>query len=141
MVQFLSINFFSWISSIFVGFFKSSHFFVSPCTSNKMQRYAVYLFLETALHVSGSTPHPSSGAHITVSTASGTCQTVTATCRYREGVETCPKHVKRFPEINKLCNVASCWIYIYIRITVVSSQTQRSCKISWHCKIQFAPSY
>jgi len=31
MVQFLSINFFSWISSIFVGFFKSSHFFVSQC--------------------------------------------------------------------------------------------------------------
>jgi hypothetical protein len=27
MVQFLSINFFSWISSIFVGFFKSSLFF------------------------------------------------------------------------------------------------------------------
>jgi hypothetical protein len=27
--------------------------------------------------------HPSSGAHTTVSTASGTCQTVTATCRYR----------------------------------------------------------
>ena len=27
MVQFLSVNFFSWISSIFVGFFKSSHFF------------------------------------------------------------------------------------------------------------------
>ena len=33
MVQFLSINFFSWISSIFVGVFKSSRFFVSPCTS------------------------------------------------------------------------------------------------------------
>ena len=33
MVQFLSINFFSWISSIFVGFFKSSRFFVSLCTS------------------------------------------------------------------------------------------------------------
>ena len=31
MVQFLSINFFSWISSIFVGFFKSSRFFVSQC--------------------------------------------------------------------------------------------------------------
>ena len=27
MVQFLSIHFFSWISSIFVGFFKISHFF------------------------------------------------------------------------------------------------------------------
>ena len=26
--------------------------------------------------------HPSSGAYIAVSTASGTCQTVTATCRY-----------------------------------------------------------
>ena len=32
MVQFLSINFFSWISSIFVGFFKSFHFFVSSST-------------------------------------------------------------------------------------------------------------
>ena len=31
MVQFLSINFFSWISSIFVGVFKSSRFFVSTC--------------------------------------------------------------------------------------------------------------
>ena len=31
MVQFLSINFFCWISSIFVRFFKSSRFFVSPC--------------------------------------------------------------------------------------------------------------
>ena len=28
MVQFLSINFFSWISSIFVGFFKSYRFFL-----------------------------------------------------------------------------------------------------------------
>ena len=35
MVQFLSINFFSWISSIFVGVFKSSRFFVSPCTKKK----------------------------------------------------------------------------------------------------------
>ena len=31
MVQFLSINFFSWISSIFVGFLKSPRFFVSSC--------------------------------------------------------------------------------------------------------------
>ena len=31
MVQFLSIIFFSWISSIFVGFFKSSRLFVSLC--------------------------------------------------------------------------------------------------------------
>jgi hypothetical protein len=25
-----------------------------------------------------------------------------------------PKHVERFPDMNKLCNVASCWIYEYI---------------------------
>jgi hypothetical protein len=25
-----------------------------------------------------------------------------------------PKHVDQFPDINKLCNVASCWIYIGI---------------------------
>ena len=35
MVQFLSINFFSWITSIFVGFFKSSRFFVSLYMSNE----------------------------------------------------------------------------------------------------------
>ena len=79
---------------------------------------------------------PSSAAHTTVSTASGTCQTVTATCRYRgrvgrvgrDAVDTVmcapddgwryhPKHVEQFPDINKLCNVASCCIYIrmYLR--------------------------
>ena len=31
MVKFLSINIFSWISSIFVGFFKRSRFFVLTC--------------------------------------------------------------------------------------------------------------
>jgi hypothetical protein len=25
-----------------------------------------------------------------------------------------PKHVEQFPGINKMCNVASCWIYIGI---------------------------
>jgi hypothetical protein len=106
----------------------------------------------------------SSGAHTTVSTASGICHTVTAICRYRGRVETglsvvwvayathstlkpvptlprkrqlavtvlwqipdavdtvvCapddgwkyhPKHVEQFPDMNKLCNIASCWIYL-----------------------------
>ena len=53
-----------------------------------MQRYTVYLYLETALHVSGGAFHPSSGAHTTVSTASGICHTVTAICRYRGRVGT-----------------------------------------------------
>jgi len=73
--------------------------------------------------------HPSSGAHTTVSTASGICHTLTADsssgvtnticCRYSlcapdDGWKYHPKHVEQFPDINKLCNVASCWIYIYI---------------------------
>jgi hypothetical protein len=27
-----------------------------------------------------------------------------------------PKHVEQFPDIKKLCDVASCWIYEYIGI-------------------------
>jgi hypothetical protein len=82
--------------------------------------------------------HPSSGAHTTVYTASDICHTVTATCRYRgrdgiglsvlwvayapdDGWKYHPKRVEQFPDISKLCNVASCWIYtcigIYLRCT------------------------
>ena len=68
--------------------------------------------------------HPLSGAHTTVSTASGICHTVTAICRCRgrvvcapdDGWKYYPKHVEQFPDINKLCNVASCWIYEYTGI-------------------------
>ena len=46
-----------------------------------MQHYTIYLFLHNALHVLGG-----SSAHhqelTTVHTASGICQTFTATCRY-----------------------------------------------------------
>jgi hypothetical protein len=70
--------------------------FMGPCIisifqytsiSNKMQCYTVYLYLETALHVSGgiSTHHRE---HIQLSTASGICHTVTAICRYRGRVGT-----------------------------------------------------
>ena len=44
MVQFLSINFFSWISSIFVGFFKSSHFLCQPVFFLLVDSLAFYLF-------------------------------------------------------------------------------------------------
>jgi hypothetical protein len=57
--------------------------------SNKMKRYTVYLYLETALHVSGGTStHHQEGAYTTVSTPSGIFHTVTAICRYRERVGT-----------------------------------------------------
>jgi hypothetical protein len=65
--------------------------FMGPCIlsifqyiSKKMQRYTVYLYLETVLHISGGTSTgTSTGTHITVSTASGICHTVTAICRFR----------------------------------------------------------
>ena len=53
-----------------------------------MQLYTVDLYLETALRFFGWYLHPSSGAHTTVSTASGMCHTVTAICRYRGRVGT-----------------------------------------------------
>ena len=69
--------------------------FIGPCIlsifqyiSNKMQRYTVYLYLETCSTCFGWYIHPSSGAHTTVSTASGICHTVTAICRYRGRVGT-----------------------------------------------------
>jgi hypothetical protein len=50
--------------------------------SNKMQDYTVYLYLETALHVSGGTSTHHQERIQLVSTASGICHTVTAICRY-----------------------------------------------------------
>jgi hypothetical protein len=49
-----------------------------------MQRYTVYFYLETALHVSGGTTTHHQERILTVSTGSGICQTVTATCRYSD---------------------------------------------------------
>jgi hypothetical protein len=60
-----------------------------------MQRYTVYLHLETALHVSGIIPDAVD----------------TGLCPPDDGWKYHPKHVEQFPDINKLCNVASCWIY------------------------------
>ena len=37
-------------------------------------------------------------------------------CAPDDGWKYHPKHVEQFPDINKLCNVASCWIYEYIGI-------------------------
>jgi hypothetical protein len=56
--------------------------------------------------------HPSSGGHTTVSTASGIYHTVTVD----DGWKYHPKYVEQFPDINKMCNVASFWIYEYIGI-------------------------
>jgi len=38
----------------------------------------------------------------------------TVVCAPDDGWKYHPKHVEQFPDINKLCNVASCWLYIGI---------------------------
>jgi hypothetical protein len=89
--------------------------------------------------------HPSSGAHTTVSTESGICHTVVGSsnsstiaagssnsvtntrCRRYScmrswwWVGVSPETCERFPDINKLCKVASCWIYIGIYLLVLPS--------------------
>ena len=47
-----------------------------------MQHYTVDLFLENCATCFGWYLHQSPGAHTTVFTVAGTCQTVTATFRY-----------------------------------------------------------
>jgi hypothetical protein len=38
----------------------------------------------------------------------------TVVCAPDDGWKYHPKHVEQFPDMNKLCNVASCWTYIGI---------------------------
>ena len=90
-----------------------------------MQRYTVYLFLETALHVSGgiSTHHQEHTqlylqhlAQVPDAVDTFICApdaVDTVVCAPGDGWRYHTKHVEQFPEINKLCNV-SCWIYIRI---------------------------
>jgi hypothetical protein len=40
----------------------------------------------------------------------------TVVCAPDDGWKYHPKHVEQFPDINKLCDVVSCWIYLYIGI-------------------------
>jgi hypothetical protein len=74
------------------------------CISNKMQRYTVYLYLETALPVSGGT-----STHL------------------QERIQLYLQHLvfvtplllsaaisEELEPVSKLCNVASCWMYIGI---------------------------
>jgi len=74
-----------------------------------MQRYTVYLFLETALHVSGST-FTHNQEHMQLYVSKPVRHIVV--CAPDDGWRYHPKHVEKFLEINKLCNVVSCWIYI-----------------------------
>jgi len=80
-----------------------------------MKRYTAYLYLETAVHVSGgtSTNHQEHTQlflqHLVL------VKPLLLPAAIVEEVE----HVEQFPDINLMCNVASCWIYIgiYLRCT------------------------
>jgi hypothetical protein len=69
-----------------------------------MQRYTVYLYLETTLHVSGGT----STYH------QERIQLYIQRLVFITPLLLSAAIVEEFPDINKLCNVASCWIYIGI---------------------------
>ena len=99
-----------------------------------MQRYTIYLFLWNALHVSGG-----SSAHhhelktvyrasdnlsnlLPVTIVAGSSKGLT---KYPmlyiqfwapdDGWRNRPKYVEHFTGINKLCNAASCWLYLKIQ--------------------------
>ena len=86
-----------------------------------MQRYTVY-YVWKLLYMFRVVPPPITNSAYNCISASGICHAVTATCRYSapdDGWRYHPKHVEQFPDINKLCKVASCWLYIeiYLRFT------------------------
>jgi len=125
--------------------------------SNKMQLYTVYLYLETALHVSRrtSTHHqeriqlylqlllfvtplllPAAiveelELHYTVWQIPDAVDTVV--CAPDDGWRYLPKHVEQFSDINKLCKVASCWVYIGAKTLVCFSVHLFSLTLSASC--------
>jgi hypothetical protein len=94
---------------------------MSPCIvsifqyiSNKMQPYTFYLYLETALHISGSTStHHQERIQLYLQHL---VFVDTVVCVPDDGWKYYPKHVEQFPDINKLYNVSSCWIFVYTGI-------------------------
>ena len=86
-----------------------------------MQRYTIYLYLQTARHVSGgtSTHHQERIQLYLQHLVFATDAVNTVVCAPDDGWRYHSKHVEQFPDINELCNDASCWIYIgmYLRST------------------------
>jgi hypothetical protein len=89
-----------------------------------MQHYTVYLYLETALHISGGTStHQQERIqlylqHLVFVTPLLLSVAIveelkpdavdTGVCARDDGWKYHPKYVEQFPDIKKLCNVASC---------------------------------
>ena len=95
--------------------------------SNKMQRYTVYLYLEIALHVSdGISTHHQERIQLYLQHLAFVTPLLLPAAIMEElelipdAADTIvyapydawryhPKHVEQLPDINKVCNVASCW--------------------------------
>ena len=43
----------------------------------------------------------------------------TVVCAPDDGWRYHPKHVEQFPDINKLCNVVTCWIFFFFRKSIL----------------------
>ena len=61
-----------------------------------------------------STQTGSNSSTIAADISNGVANTTCCRCALDDGWKCHPKHVEQFPNTNKLCNSASCWIYIGI---------------------------
>jgi hypothetical protein len=57
----------------------------------------------------------------------------TVVCAPNDGWKYQPKHVQQFPDINKLCEIASCWIYEYIGILLGARPILHISRIKVNC--------
>ena len=116
---------------------KSTNFLFSSIT-NKTQRYTIYLFLWNALHVSdGFSAH-----HQKLKTVYKTSGTLSNIYYYLplswqvaikvwapdDGQRNCLKLLEHFTEVNKMCNSASLWLYLEIRL---------GCTDPWKSRAQY----
>jgi hypothetical protein len=63
----------------------------------------------------------------------------TVVCSPDDGWKYHPKYVEQFPDINKLCNVESCWIYWNILTMHVPINVKSPNNISeWHMEFNSA---
>ena len=90
-----------------------------------MQRYTVSLYLDYMFQVESPLIIRSTQLYLqrlvlvkplllpaAIAAGSSNVLTDTVVCAPDDGWRYHPKHVEQFPDINKLCNAASCWIYI-----------------------------
>jgi len=93
-----------------------SHSYYLPLSLKSWNRY------ECAVGGVRHPQHTQTGSNSsTIAVDSSNCVTNTRCCRYSlcapdDEWKYHPKHVEQFQDINKLCNVASCWIYEYTGI-------------------------